>query len=131
MIGFLIVWFMLFGPQCLTCVDNGIEHHACFSRTEWVLEYHCDQSTCSDEYLQTGESHPVKVFASKQEAIDWIQQNYQYAPGSMWHEGIRLTCAFKYLNEDDPDEFTKRRKSVECDTDENLWKGSDVVITVN
>jgi hypothetical protein len=86
----------------------------------WVLEYHCDTNpACEDEESAWRAEHPAdyqtRSFRSKQQAIDWAEQNYQYRPENLWHRGKKYVCDFSYLNSDDPDPITRDRKAVTCE----------------
>jgi hypothetical protein len=86
----------------------------------WTLEYRCDYNpACIEEADAWTAAHPAdyqtRSFRRKQQAIDWIEQNYQYTPVMLWHNGKAIACDKTYLDADDPDPITRDRKAVTCD----------------
>jgi hypothetical protein len=77
----------------------------------WVLEYHCDSRQC-------GEDRGERSFHTKQLAIDWINEHYEFAPGLLKHGSRVEECGFTYLYPDAEDEDHRLMKSVECMTAE-------------
>ncbi len=86
----------------------------------WTLEYRCDYNpACTEEEDAWSAAHPSELqklsFRKKRLAIDWIEQNYQYRPVTLWHNGKAIACSWTYLDADDPDPLTRDRKAVTCD----------------
>lgn len=80
----------------------------------WVLIVYCDSwatsEMCTYEY-----AHREHSFESKQEALDWIHENYVYVPGVLHHGEDSFDCRYEYLDAEDSDSYTRMRKIVTCD----------------
>lgn len=84
----------------------------------YVLEYHCDSGwgdltheVCSAEDTY---ANLTRSFTTKQEAIDWIDTNFVFAPGSLLHGSVTLECSVTYLNPDSDDLWESHKKDVDC-----------------
>lgn len=104
--------------QCQSWVENSKELRQCFSFESWVLDYHCDSADCRDAKRK----FRLKEFHAKQDAIDWIELNYRFAPATLMHHGEYLSCMYSYINPESEDPDTRVQKTVDCDTEENLDK---------
>lgn len=97
--------------------------HASPARVPWVLSYHCDsgwgdlmKDACGFEDFADRE----RSFATKQEAIDWTNANYMFAPVSLRHGATILPCAFNYIDAGSEDLWSSHQKEVDCDTKKKL-----------
>jgi hypothetical protein len=110
----LIVYLLMRAQQTATSVENGRDFIRKTPYESWVLDYTCD----SGQEGRCEEPRPGwKQFDSYQEAIDWINANWQYAPGPLQHEGTFLRCSFTYLYPDAaPDSDQQWFKSTDCAT---------------
>ena len=94
---------------------------------KWVMAYTCDSGwgeladdVCGEAARDYTEH--FKTFPSKQEAIDWINENYMFAPTHLRHETVTLECWFSYIDMASEDAFRAHQKEVECDTPEQHRK---------
>jgi hypothetical protein len=98
-------------------------HAATLNRTPWILSYHCDSgwSELMEEACGFSDyADRERSFPSKQEAIDWINANYMFAPTSLRHGATVLPCKFNYINAASEDAWPAHQKEVDCDTKEKL-----------
>lgn len=103
--------------QCATSVVAGRDVRRCTPYESWVLDYTCEsgqQGRCRVP------ENSWKQFDSKQDAIDWIEQHYQFSPGSLQHRGGFLSCYVTWLYPDDKKEDRRMMKSVECMTEKEF-----------
>ena len=63
-----------------------------------------------------------RSFPTRQQVIDWLEENYAYWPVKLMHGQTELTCQVKYLDSDSLDIWRAHQKEVDCDTRENLEK---------
>lgn len=77
----------------------------------WTLNYRCEADFCKEA---EGEDEQSKDFATKQEAIDWANGNYQYIPETLEHGKFFYTCDVDYISPDNTDPITSLRKDVKC-----------------
>lgn len=76
----------------------------------WVLYYKCEAT----DACVMDEDQTTKNFASKSEAISWVESNYIYSPLGLKHGKDTYICDVKYLNLEDEDPITVYRKEVTC-----------------
>jgi hypothetical protein len=87
-------------------------------QSPYILEYHCDSGwgDLSHEVCSAEDTYAnlTRSFTTKQEAIDWIDTNFVFAPGSLLHGSVTLECSVTYLNPDSDDLWESHKKDVEC-----------------
>lgn len=107
-------------------------------KVPYILEYSCDSGWGDDlQYEVCPETRqPSEVstatfylpdtakrsFPTRQQVIDWLEENYAYWPVKLMHGQTELTCQVKYLDSDSLDIWRAHQKEVDCDTRENLEK---------
>lgn len=97
--------------------------HASLPQKPWVLSYHCDSGwgeLMEEACGSTDFADRERSFQSKQEAIDWINANYMFAPSGLRHGATILPCAFNYIDAGSEDLWRSHQKEVDCDTKEKL-----------
>jgi hypothetical protein len=100
-----------------------ISPQAATPQIPWVLAYHCDSGwgeMTEDVCGSLDFSDRERNFATRQEAVDWINANYVFAPSSLRHGSRILSCAFNYIDAASDDLWRSHQKEVDCDTKEKL-----------
>lgn len=100
-----------------------ISPQAAPAKAPWILAYHCDSGwgELTEDVCGSGDfSDRERSFRTRQEAVDWINENYAFAPSALRHGSTILPCAFNYIDAASDDVWRSHQKEVDCDTKENL-----------
>lgn len=112
MLSLVLYLALLPKQQCITVTVHSHEVKRCFAWESWLLQYHCDGG--KSDTCDTGDG-AYRPFHSKQEAIDWLEANYQFSPDEIMHAGEHYDCRAAYLYPEDDDQDRRKMKSVQCD----------------
>lgn len=90
----------------------------------WILSYECD-SAWGELTEEVCGANPfvlrTEQFETKQQAINWANENYVFAPLTLKHGEEFLRCESNYIDSESIDVFRAHHKEVACEKAGAQW----------